>query len=164
MEMTTIDKYPESKTVIRFQDCDAFGHLNNARFINYFINAREDHLREYYAFDLYEHAKASNQNWFITRHEISYLRPAQLGETVTIKTRLIQFTNNTLMVEGAMFDAAGLKLKAVQWTTFRYVDLQRGRSAMHPEPVAALLASLVVDGLEKENLDKGIAEIKLASR
>ena len=29
----------------RFSDCDPFGHLNNARYIDYFINAREDHLR-----------------------------------------------------------------------------------------------------------------------
>ena len=156
----TLDKFPESKVVIRFQDCDAFGHLNNARFINYFINAREDHLREYYAFNLYEHAQASNQNWFITKHEIAYLRPAQLGEVVTIKTRLIQFSNSTLTVEGAMFDDAGNKLKAVQWTKFRYVDLARGRSAAHPEDVKQLLASVLVEDVEREDLNKRILELK----
>ncbi len=31
-----------SKTKIRFQDCDPFNHLNNAAYINYLINARED--------------------------------------------------------------------------------------------------------------------------
>lgn len=155
-----LDKYPESKVVIRFQDCDAFGHLNNARFINYFINAREDHLREYYAFNLYDHAKTSNENWFITKHEIAYLRPAQLGETVTIKTRLIQFSNSTLTVEGVMFDDAGAKLKAVQWTTFRYVDLARGRAAAHPENVTQLLQSVLIDDVEKEDLNKRIAQLK----
>ena len=101
---TELDKHPESKVIIRFQDCDAFGHLNNTRFINYFINAREDHLRQYYAFDLYEHARASNKNWFITKHEIAYLRPAQLGEKVTIRTKLIDLSS--LPMEGAVRTAA----------------------------------------------------------
>ena len=158
----TLNKFPESKVVIRFQDCDVFGHLNNARFINYFINAREDHLREYYAFDLYEHAKISNQNWFITKHEIEYLRPAELGETVTIKTRLIQFSNSTLTVEGAMFNDAGDKLKAVQWTTFRYVDLARGRSASHPDDVKQLLASVLVEDGECNDLSKRIVQLRKA--
>lgn len=155
-----LDKYPTSKTVVRFQDCDAFGHLNNTSFINYFINAREDHLREYYAFDLYEHAKTLNHNWFVGRHEIAYLRPAQLGETVLIKTSLIHLTNRSLMVEGVMLDESGKKLKAVQWTTFKYVDLVRGRSAVHPDALNMLLTSLLIEDIEVGDLDKRILELK----
>ena len=29
---------------VRFQDCDPFGHLNNARYIDYFLNARQDQI------------------------------------------------------------------------------------------------------------------------
>ena len=155
-----LEKSPQSKVVIRFQDCDAFGHLNNASFINYFINAREDHLRQYYDFDLYEHARAFNKNWYITRHEIAYLRPAQLGETVTIRTHLINFSDRTVSVEGVMYDEAGQKLKAVQWTVFRYVDLNQGRSATHPEALTNLLQSVVLTDIEKVDLDQRIREIK----
>ncbi|WP_192348725.1 hypothetical protein [Algoriphagus sp. Y33] len=35
-----VEKIPESNSVIRFQDYDPFNHLNNARYIDYFINAR----------------------------------------------------------------------------------------------------------------------------
>ncbi len=149
-----------SKTVVRFQDCDAFGHLNNASFITYFINAREDHLREYYDFDLYEHARSSNNNWFIGRHEIAYLRPAALGETVSIQTGLLQFSNRSLVVEGIMFDEAAKKIKAVQWTTFRYVDVQRGRAAEHPASITNLLASVVLEDVERESLDGRIRQLK----
>ncbi len=40
MEVTDFNKEPETQIVIRFQDCDPFGHLNNARYIDYFVNAR----------------------------------------------------------------------------------------------------------------------------
>lgn len=155
-----MDKYPESKTVIRFQDCDAFGHLNNASFIDYFINAREDHLRDYYAFDLYKHAQQSNHNWYIRRHEIAYLRPAGLGETVTIRTSLIDLTKRTLTVEGIMLDETGKKLKALQWTTFNYVDLKDGRSAVHPGDLNTLLSSILLEDVENGNLDERIAQLK----
>ncbi len=38
--MNTTSKLWESKVLIRFSDCDPFNHLNNARYIDYFINAQ----------------------------------------------------------------------------------------------------------------------------
>ena len=63
MNEETIVKEPTSSVIIRFQDCDPFGHLNNARYLDYFINAREDHLAEYYDLDIYERQKQLNINW-----------------------------------------------------------------------------------------------------
>ena len=157
-----MNKYPRSQTVIRFQDCDAFGHLNNAKFINYFIHAREDHLRDHYGFDLYEHARETGNNWFVTRHEIAYLRPAKLGEVVTIQTALIDVDASSLTVEGVMFDAAGTKVKAVQWTTFGYVDLARGRRAVHDTGMQALLDSIFVgpDSWKTDGLDARVLALR----
>ncbi|MGB0837938.1 MAG: acyl-CoA thioesterase, partial [Flavobacteriaceae bacterium] len=39
---------------IRFQDCDPFNHLNNGKYIDYFVNAREDHLLEFYNLNLFD--------------------------------------------------------------------------------------------------------------
>ncbi len=156
-----IEKHPQSTTVIRFQDCDAFGHLNNARFINYFINAREDHLRTYYDFDLYAHARASGENWLVTRHQVAYLRPAMLGEVVRITTRLIDVTADALTVEGVMADASDRQLKAVQWTTFRYVSLHNGRPTTHPSEVMALLQRVEIDeDLPLGDLDARLRDLK----
>ncbi|WP_074407621.1 MULTISPECIES: thioesterase family protein [Aquimarina] len=52
-----ITKTPESRAIIRFPDCDPFNHLNNSRYIDYFINAREDHLVNNHDFDVYRYAK-----------------------------------------------------------------------------------------------------------
>ena len=52
--MKVLPKVLESKTKIRFQDCDPFNHLNNASYINYLINAREDQLIKYYDIDIYK--------------------------------------------------------------------------------------------------------------
>ena len=54
--MDTISKLWESKALIRFPDCDPFNHLNNARYIDYFINAREDHIIANLNFNIYHFA------------------------------------------------------------------------------------------------------------
>ena len=46
-----MEKTPKSRDKIRFTDCDMFGHLNNSRYLDYLINAREDHLKDFYNFD-----------------------------------------------------------------------------------------------------------------
>ena len=56
----SLPKQLESTTKIRFQDCDPFRHLNNARYTDYFMNAREDQLAQFYG------------NWL---HEGQYLDP-----------------------------------------------------------------------------------------
>ncbi len=43
------NKTPEvltSQAIIRFQDCDPYAHLNNGRYLDYFMNAREDQCVE----------------------------------------------------------------------------------------------------------------------
>ena len=42
----------QSAVKIRFQDCDPFNHLNNAAYLNYFVNAREDQISKHYGIDI----------------------------------------------------------------------------------------------------------------
>lgn len=136
-------KEPESRASIRFQDCDAFGHLNNARFLDYFINAREDHLAQAYGFSLHGMARETGCNWLVTRHQIAYLAPAMLGEQVLIKTSLRRYTDQAALMEGRMYDAAGSRLKALLWTEFTYVSLSNGRAAKHPPRILEFLESIL---------------------
>ena len=79
-----------SQTKIRFQDCDPFNHLNNANYINYFMNHREDMLIKHYDIDIYKMAKAIGKSWVSSSSQIAYLRPAFLMETVTIESQLVR--------------------------------------------------------------------------
>jgi YbgC/YbaW family acyl-CoA thioester hydrolase len=78
-----MNKNPSSLYTVRFGDCDPFGHLNNARYLDYFINAREDHLKESYQLHISDFAE-QGISWLVGRHEISYLRPASYSEVVFI--------------------------------------------------------------------------------
>ncbi|MCI0751488.1 MAG: acyl-CoA thioesterase [Flammeovirgaceae bacterium] len=126
-------KRPESQVLIRFPDCDPFNHLNNSRYIDYFINAREDHLMKYYQFSPYELVKSHGVSWVVTQNQIAYLRPAMMMEPVTIQTRVLRFRPKDILVEMTMWDANKQSLKAVLWTTFTHINFKTGKSEIHSQ-------------------------------
>jgi acyl-CoA thioester hydrolase len=135
----------KSRYNIRFQDCDPFGHLNNARYIDYFLNARQDQLAEHYGFKIFEHGKETNQNWVVTRSYIAYLYPALVNEDVIIVTRLIEMTDSALVIEAVMFDIEMKRAKSVGWSEFTYVSLATGRTAKHSDDMMTLFRNVVVN-------------------
>jgi len=137
-------KIPESNLFVRFQDCDPFGHLNNARYIDYFLNTREEHTNTYYKLSLMEIAQEQGANWVIAQHQISYLRPADLGEQIVVQTKLIHFDNSTVVLEGTMLNEEKNQLKALLWSTMRFVNLQTGRPTDHSDDLMDLLELLDV--------------------
>jgi len=147
MEKTTPVIEPHSFYAIRFNDCDPFGHLNNSRYIDYFLNAREDHLVVHYQFSFPEWIK-KGLGWVVTNNEISYLKPANAYETVCIRTSLIEYAESQLLVEAIMTDEKQQQIKAVQWTRFVFVNIQAGKKEKHPADLMEWVMSLKNDQVE----------------
>jgi len=136
---------PQSSYIVRFGDCDPFGHLNNARYIDYFVNAREDHLRDTYDMDLANYAK-EGLGWVVSGHEIVYVRPANYNERVLIRSSLVAMARDRLWVEMAMLNAEGTQLKAMLWSRFTPIDVRTGRRCEHPDSFMDMFQRLVLPG------------------
>lgn len=121
---------PKSVYTVRFNDCDLFGHLNNARYIDYFLNAREDHLKQYHDLDLAEFYK-NNVAWVVGEHEIAYLRPAMYNEVVSIQSTLLKADDEYLLVETQMKSENESHLKAIMRTKFVPINTKTGRKSPH---------------------------------
>ena len=143
-----MEKMPVSFYTIRFNDCDPMGHLNNGRYIDYFLNAREDHLRDHYDIDLREWAK-QGVGFVVSHHEIRYLRSVNYNDKVGIQTMLIGWDETTLLVEMLMTDIAG-QLKAILWTEFTRIDPRTGKRLAHPASFGEWIQGALVDGVEVE--------------
>lgn len=139
-----MNKQPVSTYRIRFSDCDMFAHLNNARFIDYFMNAREDHLREHYNFDLAAQYK-TGAGWVVGGHEIYYVKPARIGEVVQIQSALIDSGPEHILVEMQMFDEHRTHLKSLLWTRFIPVNLQTQRKEPHTAALLEFIAQVQTD-------------------
>ena len=135
----TYPKETEAAAVIRFQDCDPLGHLNNAKYFDYFFNAREDQVSKIYGYSPGDIFKKFGCSWVVYNHNISYIRSVVYGEWVKIMSRMIFYNHNTALVEYYMTDMEKKHLKCMMWTTIKYVDVTTGRTASHQPEVTQFL-------------------------
>ncbi|AWW32039.1 acyl-CoA thioesterase [Echinicola strongylocentroti] len=124
-------KETESRSLIRFQDCDPMRHLNNAKYFDYYFNAREDQVPKLYGVEMFDMIKKYQAAWVVYNHNISYVRPAMVGEWVRIMSRILWHDENTVVVEYYMTDDSKKELKNVLWTTLKYVGLADGKIQPH---------------------------------
>ncbi|PZX55496.1 acyl-CoA thioester hydrolase [Algoriphagus ratkowskyi] len=158
-------KETESRVLIRFQDCDPLRHLNNAKYFDYFFNAREDQVPKLYGVEMMDFIKKYKAAWVIYNHNISYVKPAMVGEWVRIKSRILWHNHNTVILEYFMTDDNEVQLKTLLWTTMRYVTLAEGKSTDHEGAVDQFLTatsmSVDISGIQiKERVKALIHELK----
>ncbi|MGN7721955.1 acyl-CoA thioesterase [Chitinophaga sp. 22620] len=151
-------KEPSSLYTVRFNDCDPFGHLNNSSYINYFMNAREDHLAESYDLHLKDYA-AKGLGWVVTQHQISYIKPAFVAEKVHIHSRVLEFSNHHILVEMWMTDEQKKKVKSFLWSRFAHIDLKTGKRAEHDEALLKLLDEIRVEHNGVDTFDQRVGAV-----
>jgi thioesterase III len=139
-----MEKILKTKRKVRFQDCDPFNHLNNSKYLEYFINVREDQIAEHYDLDIFKYMKTTGISWVVASNQISYLKPAFTMETVLIESQLIQYTDNLLLVEMKMWNEDETELKAILWIKFIHYNLQTKKTANHSEDLMKLFESVVL--------------------
>jgi acyl-CoA thioester hydrolase len=142
-----MNKTPHSFYTIRFTDCDLFGHLNNGRYIDYLLNAREDHLKTEYGLDLTDFYK-QGVSWLVAAHEISYIRPAAYNERVSVMSALIKLEPGSLLVEMLMMDEKHTHIKSLMWTKFIHVNVKTGKRESHTDTFMDFARSIEVSDVD----------------
>ncbi len=152
-------KIVETKATIRFQDCDPFNHLNNGKYIDYFMNHREDVLIKHYGIDIYEMARTIGKSWVSGSNQIAYLRPALLMENIIIESQLIKFDTSSIWVEMRMYNEDKSQLKSVFWAQVVHFNLLKQKKEIHSEELMKLFAS-IENPLSSKTFEERIKQIK----
>lgn len=154
----------KSSYKVRFNDCDPLGHLNNSSYIDYMLNAREDHLAEYYQISLPQ-LHRQGLAWVVRSHEVQYIRPAFYNERVTIVSRLLELAAGHLLVEMLMYDETMKSPKAVLWTNFTCVDPQTGKRKDHTPAFMELARTMeVYSGEHQLGLAERVRQLQAQAR
>jgi acyl-CoA thioester hydrolase len=157
--MPKLQNILESKTKVRFQDCDPFNHLNNAAYLNYFMNAREDQLIDNYGIDIYKMARKEGRSWVVGSNQITYLKPAFLMEEIVIQSQLLQFGDSHLLVELRMLNLDKTEIKAIMWSTFVHFNLLQQKREIHSEEFMKLFKE-VVNPATESSFEQRISTVK----
>ena len=158
--MSSISKTWESKTLIRFPDCDPFNHLNNARYIDYFINAREDHIIANLNFNIYHYAAQNGMGWVVSKNQIAYLRPAFLMETVVIDSTLLRAEDREVFVEMKMWNERKDKIKSVLWSNFVHINMKTQKPENHSKELMEIFKPFENPLPQQLSFDERVEQVK----
>lgn len=137
-------------TKIRFSDCDPLGHLNNVRYLDYMLNAREDHVEEFYGFTYEQYTKRTGCTWVTIQNEIAYLKEVRYNTMVVISSKTIEIEDRTAKVELLMKSADEKTIYAVLWITVIYFNVKTRKSERQPDDIKDLFRKYSVE-LEQKN-------------
>ena len=111
---------------------DELGHVNNAVWVQWI---QEVALAHWYSVATPDHQ--ARYFWVVVRHEIDYVRPATLGETVTGRTWVGEAPKGARFDRHMEFLGADSKVKVRAITQWAIIDQQAGRPIRVPGEVIA---------------------------
>ncbi|GAB1689981.1 acyl-CoA thioesterase [Krasilnikovia sp. M28-CT-15] len=94
---------------VRWSDLDAYGHVNNARFLTLYEEAR---VAMFFTAARSRGFTSFEEGIVIARHEIDYLRPVDYGEPVRVEMWVSQLRAAAFTVSYELFDADVLASRA----------------------------------------------------
>jgi acyl-CoA thioester hydrolase len=121
---------------IAFSDIDPYNHVSTARYATYFVDHRMQGLRDHVGWDV-ETLTTAPFMVFVRRLEIDFVRPASLGQDITITSFVRDFRGPDATIECTMSDAAGKDLARCLMIV-AHVDRQTRRASDWPAERAAL--------------------------
>lgn len=161
-----MERLLESDVRIKFEDCDPFGHLNNSKYLDYFLDTRSEQLKKFYNVNIFDHLAETGNTWVIGSHQISYLSPVTYRDNVIIKTKLLKYGKSDLLIEAEMYAKNTNKLVSVLWTKFIYVNIKNNTKEIHTEKFIKLFNEICDNKIliEIPNFEKRVKVILLAGR
>ena len=94
---------------VRWSDMDAYGHVNNARFLTLYEEAR---VAMYFVGARAQGLTSFEDGIVISRHEIDYLRPVDYGEAVRIELWISELRAASFTVAYELYDDGVLASRA----------------------------------------------------
>jgi acyl-CoA thioester hydrolase len=131
----------ESLFRIRHYECDAYGHVNNANYLRYMQEAAMRASAEV-GWDVARYT-GIGQHWLVHDTTIEYLAPLRYGDTVRVKTWVLDFQRVRSRRAYELYEAGEGQLCARATTEWVYLNTQSGRPARIPP---TMIADFLPDG------------------
>jgi acyl-CoA thioester hydrolase len=113
--------------VVRFRDCDAMGHVNNAVYLTYLEEARFAHWRSL-------QKEVTVPGVILARVELDYRRPATFGDRLEIRIDLERIGNTSLTYLYTIDNQDGERIADARSVLVSY-DYSAGKPVAVPEEI-----------------------------
>jgi acyl-CoA thioester hydrolase len=130
---------------VRHYECDAYGHVNHVNYLRYMQETAFDASAAVgYDMDRY---RVMKRTWLIRETDITYLQPLAYGDSVTVKTWVLDFRRVRSRRAYKLYKADSSELVANAVTDWVFLDSETWRPARVP---SEMIAAFLPDGQEGE--------------
>lgn len=113
---------------VRFADIDMMGHVNNAKYLTYFEEAREAYAKKIPAFDFREFGKTTHVSFILAEVCCQFKSPAVLGETLIVSTDVTSTGKTSFVMEYEIVEESSKRLVATGKSIQVCFDYKLGKS------------------------------------
>lgn len=121
---------------VRGFHCDMFGHVNNARYLEFLEEARWEWLNRITTFDFFE---KKNLSFVVVSITIHYKWPSVLNDVLEISVELKHISNRSATVHQKLTRLHDNKLIAEADVTFALLDNSAGRAVAIDDEMKEIL-------------------------
>jgi len=121
---------------VRFRDMDAMGHVNHAVYFSYM-----EYARQVYWFAMMGADRVEAFNFIVLKAECMYRSPAEIGETVVVRSGITRFGNSSFTWEYHLSDLASGREIALAATELVMYDYESKRPMRIPQELKERIAA-----------------------
>lgn len=115
---------------VRYSDLDPQGHLNNARFLTYFEQARINYIVH---IGLWQGGSFLDMGIIVANAQVNFLSPVFFGQTLRVGVRVTSLGNKSMYMEYSLLDVDNNQELANGSTVLVAYDYQSGKTVPVPE-------------------------------
>jgi len=123
---------------VRFRDCDAMGHTNNAVYLTYLEQARFAHWRSLWGFGDPQ-TPPEMPGVILARVEADYKRPSRYGDVLEVRLTVAEIGRTSFRYEYEIVNEQGETVLAAKTVQVMY-DYTANRPVPIPDAIRTLLA------------------------
>jgi YbgC/YbaW family acyl-CoA thioester hydrolase len=135
---------------VKFADADPYGHLASGRYVDMIMSHRVEALEDLLGFSIMKSA-GSGVAFPARNIEVSYLRPAFVGESLEVGSWLEELKTSSFEVRAIVSGAGDRKARAVARIHFVTVDARTGKAVSVPEVLQSSANNNALPGLPSLN-------------
>lgn len=131
---------------VRYSDLDPQGHLNNARYLTYFEQARINYIVH---IGLWQGGSFLDMGIIVANAQINFLAPVFFGQKLKVGARITHLGNKSMNMEYSLLDLESNQELANGSTVLVAYDYQSGKTVPIPEQWRQVISEF--EGLSRKS-------------
>jgi len=123
--------------VVRFSDLDAYGHVNNSRYLTYLEQGRVEYLTH---LGLWDGHSVLESGFILADVHIAFREPIRLGQDIRVGVRVTRLGRKSLQVEQNIEESPSGQIKASATVVLVAYDYHILQSVLIPEAWREIVA------------------------